>query len=51
LAPGATIVLDTALGGSGVLRLGDVRFARGTCGARDGRSAIRFDTDYAPSVA
>jgi flagellar motor switch/type III secretory pathway protein FliN len=51
LAPGATIVLDTALGGSGVLRLGDVRFARGTCGARDGRSAIRFDTDHTPSAA
>ncbi len=43
LAPGALIALDTALGGSGVLRLGDVRYARGTCGARDGRSAIRFD--------
>ncbi len=51
LAPGATIVLDTALGGTGVLRFGDVIFARGTCGARDGRSAIRFDTDHAPLSA
>jgi len=51
LAPGATIVLDTTLGGSGVLRIGDVRFARGTCGARDGRSAIRFDVDPAAVAA
>ena len=48
LAPGATIVLETALAGSGTLRFGDVRFARGTCGARDGRSAIRFDADHLP---
>lgn len=40
LAPGATIALDTPLGGHGVLRFGDVTFARGTCGVKDGRSVL-----------
>lgn len=40
LARGETIVLDTPLGGAGMLRFGSVAFARGVCGAIDGRSAI-----------
>jgi hypothetical protein len=45
LACGVTIVLDTALGAPGVLRFGEVAFARGLCGVSDGRSAIRFTGD------
>lgn len=51
LCAGATIALDTPLGGTGTLHFGDVVFARGTCGARDGRSAIRFDDAAAPVAA
>ena len=40
LAPGVTIALDTPLGGQGVLRFGDVTFATGTCGVKDGRSVL-----------
>jgi hypothetical protein len=40
LAPGVTLPLDTPLGGHGVLRFGDVAFARGTCGVNAGRTAM-----------
>ena len=40
LSPGVTIALGTPLAGYGVLRFGDVAFARGTCGVKNGRSAI-----------
>jgi hypothetical protein len=40
LAPGVTIALDTPVGGHGSLRFGNVAFARGTCGVKNGRGAI-----------
>jgi flagellar motor switch protein FliM len=51
LAPGVTLLLDTPLGANGVLRFGDVAFARGSCGASDGRSAISFSSDLDASAA
>ncbi len=45
LAPGATVELDTPLSAPGVLRFGEVSFARGICGASDGRSVVRFTDD------
>jgi hypothetical protein len=42
LAPQATLALDAALADSGVLRFGDVTFARGSCGVSNGRSALRI---------
>jgi hypothetical protein len=43
LAAGATLALDTPLGASGILRFGDVVFARVTCGVANGRNAAGFD--------
>ncbi len=40
LTPGATIVLDTPLDAAGSLRFGNVAFAEGTCGVKDGRNAL-----------
>jgi hypothetical protein len=45
LTCGATIVLDTRLGARGLLRFGTVPFARGTCGAIDGRNVISFPAE------
>ncbi|GAC1302829.1 MAG: hypothetical protein NVSMB19_12400 [Vulcanimicrobiaceae bacterium] len=45
LAGGATLALDTALGGHGTLRFGGIAFARGTCGVSDGRSAISLEAE------
>jgi flagellar motor switch protein FliM len=45
LAPGTTVALDTPLSAPGVLRFGDVAFARGVCGASEGRSVVRFTGD------
>jgi len=45
LAAGATVTLDTALGARGTLRFGNVKFARGTCGVSDGRSAIELESE------
>jgi len=51
LSAGATVMLDTPLAAPGILRFGTVAFARGTCGVRNGRSAISFDGDLASEVA
>jgi flagellar motor switch protein FliM len=45
MAPGATVELETTLSAPGVLRFGEVAFARGVCGANDGRSVMRFTGD------
>jgi len=51
LAPGVTIALDTRLGAPGLLRFGDVPFARGTCGVANGRGAITFENGAAAGAA
>jgi flagellar motor switch/type III secretory pathway protein FliN len=45
LAAGATVELETPVAAPGVLRFGEVAFARGICGASDGRSVVRFTGD------
>jgi hypothetical protein len=44
IAIGATIGLETPLGTPGVLRFGDVPFARVTCGVANGRNAATVET-------
>ena len=51
LAAGATILLETSLTDPGRLRFGDVAFGRGTCGVKNGRSALVFDTEFARGAA
>lgn len=51
IAPDATLLLDAALDDSGVLRFGDVVFARGTCGVSGGRAALRIGTGGAAGAA
>ncbi|GAC1306823.1 MAG: hypothetical protein NVS2B3_02550 [Vulcanimicrobiaceae bacterium] len=45
LTNGATLALDTGLDMPGMLRFGDVDFARGTCGVSGGRRALRLDVE------
>jgi hypothetical protein len=47
LRAGAVVSLETPLGAPGVLRFGGVAFARVTCGAANGRSAIALAGDAA----
>jgi hypothetical protein len=51
LTAGSTLALDAVREGCGVLRFGDVAFARGTCGVSSGRAALRIETAAKASAA